>query len=79
MEELTIYDIVYRVVGKINPVGESHTDERRLENLRAMTELVDKLITDIDRVGMLKNDQRYSMKTAGEFADKFLTSLGIEE
>jgi hypothetical protein len=73
------YEIVKKIVGPINPVGETNEDDRRFENLMVMTSLVDKLLTDIDTVGMEKTREEYSRKRAGEFADKFLTRMGIEE
>jgi hypothetical protein len=76
---MDIYAVVVKLAGPIMPVGETYEDERRLESLKELTKLVDKLISDIDEVGMLKNSPQYSRKKAGKYADKFLTDLGIEE
>lgn len=76
---MKIYDVVIKLIGPINPIGKSTEDDRRYENLKVMTELVDKLIGDIDRVIPCKNRVEYSMKRAGEFADKFFDQLGITE
>jgi hypothetical protein len=35
------------------------------------------LLTDIDAVGPYRARQEYSMKKAGEYADKFLNRIGI--
>jgi hypothetical protein len=60
--------IVNKLIGPIEPVGETTTDERRYENLKAQCELVEHLILDI----------QYVAKRAGEYADKFLTNtIGI--
>ena len=78
-KEADIYAVVKKLVGPLHPVGETHTDNDRFENLKVLTELVDKLVDDIDRVIPNKNCHQHSMKRAGEFADKFLDGLGIVE
>ncbi len=79
-EKITVYEVVYKLIGPIEPVGETGTDNMRFENLKAMTELVELLVTDIDEVAMLENRHEYSVKRAGEFASKYLTKdLGIPE
>ena len=45
-----IYEIVIKLIGEIEPVGASHIDPERFENLKTMTDLVDKLVCDIDNV-----------------------------
>jgi len=72
---MDVYDVVKKLVGEIKPVGETNTDDYRFENLKVMTDLVDKLLTDIDDIVPEKRSQEFSRKRAGDFADKFLTSL----
>lgn len=76
---MELYDVVTRLVGPVQPVGESHEDERRFENLQTLTALVDRLLTDIDEIAT-NNAKRaeYSMKRAGEFCGKFLDKIGIQ-
>lgn len=75
---IDVYEVVKKLIGSIQPIGETQTDNRRLENLKAMTELVDKLLTDIDEIAhRYKNNHQYSMKTAAEYASKFYTDIGI--
>ena len=77
---IEIYDVVKKLIGKIRPVGETNTDNKRLENLKEMTELVDKLLIDIDKVAcQYKDSHEYSVKQASEFAVKFLDKIGIKE
>lgn len=77
---MDIYEIVKKLVGDIDPVGESNTDATRLENLKVMTSLVDKLLSDINDVSVYnKNRVEHSMKVAGEFASKFFDQIGIKE
>ena len=76
---MDLYEVVTKLIGKIEPVGETYTDDRRFENLKSMTRLVDKLIYDIDALTDLKDRKEFSIQRAGVHCDKFLTQLGIEE
>ena len=76
---MNIHEIVKKLVGEIRPIGDSRVDAERFENLKAMTELVDQLLSDIDNIIPCKNNYQASIKKAGEFADKFFSRLGIEE
>lgn len=69
---MEIYEIVKKLVGEINPVGETNEDDKRMGNLRVMMKLVEKLVSDIDCVAYDKNKVEYSIKRAGEYADNFL-------
>ena len=75
---MTYYEIVKKLIGAIDPIGETNTDEKRLDNLENMTVLVDCLIADIDRVAMNKGKPEYSINKAGEVASQFLDDLGIK-
>jgi len=73
MEEINIYEVVKKLVGEINPVGETNADNKRFENLKVMTELVDELLMDINDIGFrYRNNCQFSMKRASNFAKKFL-------
>jgi hypothetical protein len=74
---MKIYEVVVKLIGPIMPIGETNTDDERLENLKEMTNLVDRLIYDIGCVIHNKNRPEYSMKKAGKFADDFFDSLGL--
>ncbi len=73
------YEVVKKLLGEINPVGESNTDAKRFENLKTTTELVDKLLFDIGHVAGCKTDQRYSMGKAGKFASLFLDMVKVAD
>ena len=77
---IDVYEVVKKLTGEIEPIGETQTDDKRFENLKAMTKLVDRLIFDIDAIAYRhKNNHQFSMKRASEFASKFITDLGIVE
>lgn len=83
MEEkkMTLHEVVQKMIGPIRPVGDSNIDRERFENLKQLTELVDKLVTDIDDVAYyFKDRQEHSLKQASDFASNFLKNdLGICE
>ena len=74
-------EIVQRLVGPIDPVGETNSDNKRFDNLKVMCALVDALVSDIDSVAYANRDRaEYSMKRAGEYAFNFLDkTLNIKE
>lgn len=65
---MEIADVVRKLVGAIEPVGETHTDSERLDNLKFMTALVDELLADLNDISGYRVCHEYSKKKAGEFA-----------
>jgi len=77
---MEIKDVVMKLIGPVEPVGESHTDDRRFNNLKELCDLVEELVTEINRVCPNRTCHEHSMKQAGEYAYRFLYErLGIEE
>ncbi len=78
--EINVYDIVGKLIGAIEPVGETQTDNILFENLKAMTELVEALLADINEVAWrFKNCHEHSIKKACDYARKFLDNIEIQE
>jgi hypothetical protein len=75
MKAMTVYDIVKKLIGPIEPLGESNGDIKRFENLIAMTELIGKLLFDVDQVSNEANSDEYSVARAGEFAKEFIEDV----
>jgi len=75
---MTNYDVVKKLIGAIDPIGETNTDKVRLENLKEMTILVDFLLADIYYLQRYEDSPQYSLKQAGEFASKFIRNLDME-
>jgi len=75
MSDIDVHEIVRKLIGPIGPIGETNEDDRRHENLKAMTLLVDKLIFDISRLTVHKIRVQYSIKRAGEHSYNFLKEL----
>jgi len=77
---MDIHEIVKKLIGEIEPVGESNEDDRRYENLKALVMLTDKLMADIDDVATYNRSRiEFSMKRAGNYAKAFYDQLGIPE
>lgn len=72
---MDLHEIVMKLVGPIDPLGESNADERRLENIQVLTELVDNLLADISSVAHNAGRQEASMKAIGEHASQFLANV----
>ena len=70
---MELIDIVMKLNGAILPVGETHTDEKRLENLITAEELLMELIEKIDDVRFHHKDAfEYSRKLAAQNSAKAL-------
>ena len=75
-----VYQVVKKLIGPIDPVGETHTDNHRFANLEATIQLVEMLHIEIDIVAYkFKDRQEASMKRAAERATKYLDDMGIED
>lgn len=75
-EKINVYGVVSKLIGKVDPIGETNEDKRRLENLKTMFEIVDKLTDDIEWVRSHNKDcHEWSRKNASEEAEKYLARL----
>lgn len=71
---MTYAEIVDKLIGPVNPVGETNADDKRFENLKALCDLSEHITRRISEVATNKDRHEYSIKRAGEFADKFLSA-----
>ena len=72
---MELHEIVMKLVGPVMPVGETREDERRLENMKALTELVDRLLFEVDAVSHNADRVEASMKAVGVHARDFMTAV----
>ena len=75
---MNVYEVVTKLIGPVEAVGESGEDERRYANLGAMGDLVEALVRDIDRATVPRARPEASMRKIGQKAVQILDSLGIE-
>ena len=53
---MDLYEETKKLIGPIDPVGESHEDTIRLGNLNATINLVERLIDEIDDIATINSD-----------------------
>ncbi len=69
---MTTYEVVRKLIGPIDPVGQTDRDTPRFENLKEMCSLVDKLLHDISAVSNVEHSHEHSVKKAGKYAADFI-------
>ncbi len=75
-DDINIYKLVRTLTGEVQPIGESHTDNNRFNNLKKLIELTEDLLNDISNIAStFKDSKLYSKQRAGELAEKFLKDL----
>lgn len=67
--------VVMGLTGPVEAVGETHEDERRFQNLRRLTETVDRLLYHIKDAARDADRTEASMRKVGVFAKHFLQSV----
>lgn len=66
-------EIVNKLIGNIDPIGETNTDNDRFENLKRMCELASDIITNINHVYTSnRHSNEFSVKRASDFARSFI-------
>lgn len=76
---MEMIDIVRKLLGPIEPVGESNADERRLKNLEATIEVVENLLDDIRSAARSVDCFEHSMAVIGKRAKRFLDEISGED
>lgn len=73
---MTHLEIIQKLIGPIHPIGETTEDAKRLENLKAMIELAEGLIGEINDVEQTSiGRHEYSIKKAGSLANRFMDRI----
>lgn len=78
MSEIDVYEVVKKLIGEIEPVGEAHTDEKRLANIKQMTALADAILHDLHQVRRNKDRHEGSMRLIGRHAHGFFWHINSE-
>lgn len=61
-----------RLIGEVEPVGDTNIDTIRLMNMHRLQELIEALIFEVQHVCIYINNKEYSMKSIGEDAVNWL-------
>ena len=73
---MEIYDVIGKLVGPIDPVGESNTDARRLNNLKVQSDLTYRLVQSTIRVfERNRHSHEGSVRLSAETARKYIDGL----
>jgi hypothetical protein len=72
---MNLHEVVTKLVGPIKAVGETNEDVRRFENLKALTNLVDRLLYDIKEAAVDAIRDEGSMKAIGLHAKNFIRDV----
>lgn len=78
--KIELKEIVIRLVGDINPIGETNTDNDRFNNLKILCILIDDLVQEISDMSHInKSSHEFSVKRAADYVENFMTNnLGIQ-
>lgn len=80
MTKYSLYQVIMRLIGPIEPIGDPSTDQCRYNSLNRLLLTMEQLIIDIDELATKhKGSQIDSIRTIGHRCDQFLTSLNIQE
>ncbi len=76
MDAQTIYNVVEKLTGSIEPVADSAIDRKRAENLKLFIEVYDKMHTQLDTVARYNRQSPYgSVKYIVKTINNYLNSL----
>lgn len=70
-----LFEIVMKLVGPVQPMGEHYADKARLENIKKLTELVDRLLYEIKDASTAADRPEDSMRAIGIHALDFLKEV----
>lgn len=65
---MELADVVMKLVGPVQPVGDSGIDEDRFHNLEALTDLIDRLLFEVRAASYHANRPEASLKKIGVYA-----------
>lgn len=72
---MTNADVVRKIVGPIDPNGNSDADEMCLQNMDAMCDLIRELIQDVEYVSRKRTSMERSVSAVAINAHVFLSNL----
>ena len=72
---MEIQDVVRKILGPIEPIGETNADNERYENLKVTIDLINTLLFDISQVAQYSTCPEFSRSRAGKRAKQFLIEI----
>ena len=74
-KEMELYDVVMKLVGPVEAVGETNADAERLANLKELAALIDRLLYKISDASTAAGRSEASMRAIGRYAKNFLQDI----
>ena len=75
MKYQTINEVVLKLVGDIDPIGESSHDEKTIKNMETFIDVVDSLMGEIRRRMSYRYSPMGSVKEVGDMANEYFNAL----
>lgn len=66
---MNVTEVVKRLIGEIEPIGDSRIDEKRFENLKVWCCVAEDMIAELSKVADFKSKPEHSMSRAGKFSE----------
>lgn len=75
---MTHKEIVMKLIGEIRPIGETNEDNKRFENLKELSYLIEELNWEMNRIAVAYRDSpEFSLRRASEYAREWMGKTGI--
>ena len=72
---LSVYDVTKNLIGPIIPTGEHNEDQKRLDNIKMLIQLIDGFLSDLGVVTPAVDRIEASMAAIGKEACDYLNDL----
>ena len=75
MDSMNLHEVVTKLIGPIQPVGETNADAQRFENLEVAIDLVERLLFNIACVARKAGAPEASIQKSAKAAQTFLEAM----
>jgi len=72
---MEVIDLVRKIIGPIQPIGDSSIDSERFSNLTEMVGLIEDLLSDLQAVAKYRQAPEHSVSKAGKYANDALETF----
>lgn len=76
---MEIYEILKKLIGEIEPCGDSAIDEQRKRNLLVFIDVLDQMLAELNKITEYGDSPEFSMKNIGEIARDKLREIKNED
>lgn len=76
---MDLYDIVMKLAGPVQPTGDHGEDTRRFANLKALTDMLERVLVDVRAAARCANRPEESMRRIGMYANGFINEIAEDQ